>query len=108
VEDHTDGLNDRLTPGGMFTIKGRGLGTFADVPLSVGVYVTCTSTNSLVRVNRYVRWLDNEIRGYWPTGLEGPFWLFVETHSANGWALSAVHTRPLSQRCAPAAPHRPD
>jgi hypothetical protein len=96
VRDHAEGHTDRLTPGGMFTITGHGLGTFREVPDEVGVFVSCASGFVIERVARYVEWRDDEIRGYWPTGVGGPFWLFVETQH-EGLVHSVVHFRLISQ-----------
>ncbi len=97
MRDHSEGQTDRLTPGGMFTISGHGFGTFPEVPEEVGVFVSCASGFVIVRVERYVHWRDDEIRGYWPAKVGGPFWLFVETHDENGVAHSVVHFRLISQ-----------
>lgn len=102
VLNHTDGHTDRLTPGGLFTITGHGFGHFPEVPFDIGVYINSASDNGLIRVHRYVHWRDDEICGYWPTGLFGPFWLFLETFSEEGAVHSAVHKRPLSLKNPPA------
>jgi hypothetical protein len=90
VLDHS-GAEDCYTPGGLFTIRGCGFGTYRNVPRGVGIYLSSHTGGLLVPVHGYILWRDDEITGIWPVRVQGPQWLILGTQAGNGFAMSDPH-----------------
>ena len=94
VIDLATGRHDCCTPGGAFILRGAGFGSATEPSLDTGVYIH-GSGSVLHRISRYDSWHDKEIKGFWPSAVGGPVWLFVETISPEYRTQSAVHRTPV-------------